>query len=165
MPLMDSGKSCCDSCNTEKVIPARIGEAIGEKPKKITWEEMEANMLKKMEADGFKRYKGRAECFGDVINAFHIIHEHNKDNVDSWGDNLIPLISPTIKGSPMGDTDFDFWTNAPLIRFQWLLDFAGRDLHRIIQTIKPFDKYDGQIDNSVWDEIKNYKNQHSIQYK
>ena len=113
-----------------------------------TWEQMNADIIKDMEKQGFTHYKARAECFGDVINAFHIIYEYN--NRVEVDDQIIRLISPTIKGSPMGDTDFDFWTNSHIKFIQTLWDTEGRDIHRIIQTIKPFDKYDGKIDCSFW---------------
>ena len=99
-------------------------------------------------------YKARAECFADVISAFHIINEYNYDNE---GYKIIRIISPTIKGSPMGDADFDFWTESPIRLLQKLWNDEGQDLHRIIQTIKPFEKYDGRINNTMWDEIKKYK--------
>ena len=116
-----------------------------------TWEQMNAEILKRMEEQGYTHYKARAECFADVISAFHIIHEYNRDKE---GHHIIRLISPTIKGSPMGDTDFDFWTESPIKTIQILWDTNGRDLHRIIQTIKPFDKYDGKTDLSFWDKPK-----------
>lgn len=118
---------------------------------KPTWEQMNAEMLKKLEADGYTHYKARAECFGDVINAFHIIQEYNRHKD---GSNIIRLISPTIKSSVMMDTDFDFWTATPIRTLQKLWNDKGQDLHRIIQTIKPFDKYDGEVDNSMWDELE-----------
>jgi hypothetical protein len=50
----------------------------------------------------------------------------------------------------MGDTDFDFWTATPIKTIQTLWNEEGTDLHRIIQTIKPFNEYDGKIDVSFW---------------
>ena len=114
-----------------------------------TYEEMNDDYLKYIEGKGYTHYKARAECFPDVISAFHIIHIHNMD-VDKT--QRIPIISPTIKGSSMGDTDFDFWTNTPIKSIQMLWDRKGSDLHRLIQTIKPIDKYDGKTDNSFWKE-------------
>ena len=115
---------------------------------KPTWEQMNADILKRMEEQGYTHYKARAECFGDVISAFHIINEYNRDKE---GHHIIRLISPTIKGSAMMDADFDFWTATPIHILQKLWDDKGQDLHRIIQTIKPIDKYTGKIDNSFWD--------------
>lgn len=112
-------------------------------------EQMNANMIKEMEKQGYTHYKARAECFHDVISAFNIIHKYNRDKE---GHHIIRLISPTIKGSPMGDAVFDFWTESPIKTIQTLWDTYGRDLHRIIQTIKPFDKYDGKTDSSFWDK-------------
>ena len=111
---------------------------------------MNADILKRMEEQGFTHYKARAECFHDVISAFHIIHEHNRGCSES---RIIRLILPTIKGSPM-DADFDFWTETPIKTIQTLWDTNGFDLHRIIQTIKPFDKYDGKIDLSFWHDSR-----------
>ena len=119
-----------------------------------TWEQINADILKRMEEQGLMHYKARAECFADVISAFHIINEYNYDNE---GYKIIRIISPTIKGSPMGDADFDFWTESPIRLLQKLWNDEGQDLHRIIQTIKPFEKYDGRINNTMWDEIKKYK--------
>lgn len=116
-----------------------------------TWEQMNADIIKRMEEQGYGHYKARAECFADVISAFHIIHEYNRDKE---GHHIIRLISPTIKGSAMMDADFDFWTATPIKTIQTLWDTNGQDLHRIIQTIKPFDKYDGKTDLSFWDKPK-----------
>lgn len=116
-----------------------------------TWEQMNADILKKLEADGYTHYKARAECFADVISAFHIIQQYNNNND---GSKIIRLISPTIKGSAMMDADFDFWTATPIRTLQKLWNDKGHDLHRIIQTIKPIDQYDGKIDNTMWDELK-----------
>lgn len=113
-----------------------------------TWEQMNADILKRMEEQGYTHYKARAECFGDVISAFHIINEYNRDKE---GHHIIRLISPTIKGSAMMDADFDFRTATPIHILQKLWDDKGQDLHRIIQTIKPFDKYDGKTDLSFWE--------------
>jgi len=118
---------------------------------KPTWEQMNAEILKKLEAEGYTHYKGRAECFNDVISAFHIINEYNRKN---HGSNIIRLISPTITGSAMMDADFDFWTATPIRTLQKLWNDKGQDLHRIIQTIKPIDKYTGKIDNTMWKELE-----------
>ena len=109
-------------------------------------------LLKQMEEKGYTHYKGRAECFADVINGFHIIQEHNLRSSLGYNykDNVIRLISPTIKGSLTMDADFDFWTTTPIKTIQTLWDTKAKDLHRMIQTIKPFDKYDGKIDLSFW---------------
>jgi len=112
---------------------------------------MNAEILKKLEAEGYTHYKGRAECFNDVISAFHIINEYNRKN---HGSNIIRLISPTITGSAMMDADFDFWTATPIRTLQKLWNDKGQDLHRIIQTIKPIDKYTGKIDNTMWKELE-----------
>ena len=119
----------------------------------MTWDEMNADIIKRAEGQGYIHYKGRAECFRDVISAFHIINEYNRN---AKGDKVIRLISPNIKGSAMMDTDFDFWTDSPIILLQWLWNEKGFDLHRIIQTIKPIDKYDGDIDNTMWNDIELY---------
>ena len=100
-----------------------------------------AGILEKMKATGFTHYKGRAECFADVMDAFTIGAKHH-----------ITLFSPTLVGTPMGDAYFDFWTNMPIHHLKVLWDKEGRDLHRIIQTIKPIEKYDGKVDNSFWEE-------------
>ena len=109
-------------------------------------------LLKQMEEKGYTHYKGRAECFADVINGFHIIQEHNLRSSLGYNykDNVIRLISPTIKGSLTMDAVFDFWTTTPIKTIQTLWDTKAKDLHRMIQTIKPFDKYDGKIDLSFW---------------
>jgi hypothetical protein len=104
-------------------------------------------MVETNNLEGYTHYKARAECFVDVICAFHIIHEYN---MDQHPKDIIRLVSPTIKSSPMGDTDFDFWTATPIKTIQTLWNEEGTDLHRIIQTIKPFNEYDGKIDVSFW---------------
>ena len=112
-----------------------------------TYEAIEADIMKRIESQGHTHYKARAECFGDAINAFQIIYEHNRDKL---GHNIIRIISPTIKGSPMGDAVLDFWTEYPIKTIQMLWDTKGTDLHRIIQTIKPIDKYDGKVEMGFW---------------
>ena len=112
-----------------------------------TFEQMNAEILEQMSNKGYTRYAARAECFMDVIRAFKIIDEYNQDKE---GHNIIRIISPTIKGCAMGDTDFDFYTNEAPRTLQTLWDTQGTDLHRIIQTIKRFDKYDGKTDLSFW---------------
>jgi hypothetical protein len=112
-----------------------------------------AQILKDMEAKGIKHYKGRAECFADVISAFNIINDYNKDKGRM---ERIYLISPTILGSPMGDTDFDFWLDGSktILEVFKLWDDKGTDLHRMIQTTKPFYEYDGKVDYKVFEKLK-----------
>ena len=107
-------------------------------------------MMIKMKENGLIRYKARAECFMDVINAFKIIQDYNEDQD---GDKIIRIILPEIKGDITGDTDFEFWTDTPILKIQKLWDTWGQDLHRIIQTIKPFEEYTGKKDNTMWDKI------------
>ena len=109
--------------------------------------DVEAEIMKSIEEQGYTHYKCRAELFDDVISALVIIGKYNRDKE---GDDIICVMSPTIKGSPMGDADFDFWTKTPIKTIQTLLDTKGKDLHRIIKTIKPIDKYDGKSDSSFW---------------
>lgn len=121
-----------------------------------TWEEWNKALINDCEMKGGKHYKGRAECFIDVIAMFDIIHKHNCKCIDRAAahDNSIRIISPTITGSAVGDTEFDFWSNAPMRKIQKLLNDRnddlqeGQDLHRIIQTIKPYALYTGDVD---WD--------------
>lgn len=101
---------------------------------------MNESILKQMEATGFTHYKARAECFADIMDAFSIAAKHR-----------ITLFSPTLVGTPMGDAYCDFWTNKPIHELKVLWDTEGRDLHRIIQTIKPIEEYDGKVDLSFWD--------------
>lgn len=100
-----------------------------------------AGILELLKKDGYINYKARAECFADVMDAFNIAAKHR-----------FTLFSPTLKGTPMGDAFFDFWTNMPINDLKVIWDKEGRDLHRIIQTIKPIEKYDGKVDNSFWEE-------------
>ena len=139
---------CCDECNINKVIPARLAWAKEnrdafsqpkqtkkeeEKPKAKTLLEIEAEYTKHIEETGGVRYKARAECFYDVLNAFNIIYKYN-ESVERK--NTICVISPTIRGSAMLGADFDFWTDAPLIKIQWLLNKKGSDLHRKLKMQK-----------------------------
>ena len=110
---------------------------------------MQEELLERMTNAGYYRYAARAECFMDVIRAFKIIDDYNKYKE---GHHIIRIISPTIKGSFMSDTDFDFYTNEAPHTLQTLWDTQGTDLHRIIQTIKRFDEYDGKTDLSFWAE-------------
>lgn len=112
-----------------------------------TWEQMNAHILEQIEKDGYKHYKGCAECFPDVISAFHIIQHHNNKNRDK--SKVIRIVSPTIKGSGMSLTVFDFWTEAPIRTLQNLWNDKGCDLQRIIQTIKPIDEYTDEIDYTM----------------
>ena len=100
-----------------------------------------ASILKQMKATGYTHYKARAECFADIMDAFTIAAKHH-----------ITLFSPTLIGTPMGDAYCDFWTNKPIRDLKVLWDTEGRDLHRIIQTIKPIEEYDGKVDLSFWDK-------------
>ena len=143
---MDSEFVCCDKCNSERVIPARLKLAT----EKSRYEEMCASYESRIEKDGFTHYRGRAECFTDVVNAFHIITENNLDN----DTDIVRIILPTIKSYMTGDTDFDFWTDTPLRKIQTLWDTQGYCLHRMVQTTKPIAEYDGQIDLSFWDKPK-----------
>jgi len=104
-------------------------------------ETVNADILKTMKNHGYINYKGRAECFADVMDAFSIAAKHR-----------ITLFSPTLVGTPIGDAYFDFWTNKPINDLKVLWNTEASDLHRIIQTIKPIDKYDGKVDNSFWEE-------------
>ena len=112
-----------------------------------TYKQMQEELLERMTNAGYYRYAARAECFMDVIRAFKIIDDYNEDKE---GHHIIRIISPTIKGSCMGDTDFDLYTNEAPHTLQTLWDTQGTDLHRIIQTIKRFDEYDGKTDLSFW---------------
>jgi len=138
---------------TEKKLIFIFGVKVGHKMSVLAL--ANADILKRMETQGYIHYKARAECFADVIEAFHIIQEYNIEldyNLKSHPSDIIRLISPTITGSPMGDTDFDFWTESPIKSIKKLWDTRGRDLHRIIQTIKPIEEYDGKVDLSFWDK-------------
>lgn len=97
--------------------------------------------LESLEKKGFVHYKARAECFVDILDAFNLLRNRR-----------IVLASPTIKETALGCANFDFWTNIPINDLKIIWDKEGRDLHRIIQTIKPIDKYDGKVDNSFWEE-------------
>jgi len=112
-----------------------------------TFEHLNAQLLANMSDKGYYRYAARAECFMDVIRAFKIIDDYNQEDE---GRNIIRIISPTIKGCAMGDTDFDFYTNEAPRTLQTLWDTRGIDLHRIIQTLKRFENYDGKTDLSFW---------------
>jgi hypothetical protein len=126
-------------------------EAKAEPP---TLEQIEAKSMKQLLEKGFIHYKARAECFIDVVTAFNTIHDYN---MEQRNEGIIPLVVPTIRGSVMGDADFDFWTNKPIRLLQHLWHTRAEDLHRIIQTIKPIDSYDGVADNTMWDEVEGYK--------
>jgi hypothetical protein len=56
---------------------------------------MNADMMKHLGLGGYTHYKARAECFHDVISAFHIIQEYNRDKE---GHHIIRLLLPNIKG-------------------------------------------------------------------
>jgi len=98
-----------------------------------TFEQINAELLKRITEKGYIRYAARAECFMDVIRAFKIIDDYNQDQEEH---NIIRIISPTIKGCAMGDTDFDFYTNEAPNTLKTLWDTQGSDLHRIIKTLK-----------------------------
>lgn len=108
---------------------------------------MELQMVKKMKESGkCFHYKARAELFPDVVRAFHILLDSH------FGE--FKVIRPIIKGSMMGDVEFDFWTCSTIEELQKVWDEEGTDLHRIIQTIKPFESYTGERDNSYWENKK-----------
>jgi len=100
------------------------------------YQKMESYLVEDMAKRGnVFHYKARAECFPDVINAFSLMHKH-----------AFKTIKVCITSDMCGDADFDFWTQSSIEELRHLWDTEGVDLHRISQTIKPFDNYDGKIE-------------------
>ena len=120
---------------TEKKLIFIFGGWVGHK-----MEVRDTLYLESLEKKGFVHYKARAECFTDILDAFNLLRNRQ-----------IVLASPTIKETALGCASFDFWTNKPIRDLKVLWDTEGRDLHRIIQTIKPIEMYDGKVDLSFWD--------------
>jgi hypothetical protein len=122
-------------------------------PKRITLEEIENDMFAKMKADhNLVHYKCRAECFIDTMRANKNIFDWNEAHDDKL---RIPIICPNIKASVMGDTEFDFWTDAPYYKVLHAINVGEeKDLHRMVQTLKPIEKYDGVVDNTMWDNLE-----------
>ena len=89
------------------------------------------------------RYKARAEWFGDVISAFNILFTRPYLG-------QVKVISPNIQGSATGGAVFDFYTFTPLKDIQDIWNAWGKDIHRIIMTIKPYEEYDGEF-NTYYD--------------
>lgn len=85
------------------------------------------------------RFKARAECFPDVLEAFQLLHKYG-----------INTCRVTIRSFDLWDAIFDFYTSHPLERVQTIINY-GNDLHRIVQTIKPYNQYTGEIDNSFFE--------------
>lgn len=91
------------------------------------------------------RYKARAEMFPDAVHAFNLLFSGGRLG-------RYKVIKITMKSLLLGDCIFDFYTDTPMKDLQTLWDKEGKNLHRIIQTIKPYDEYDGKIDNSFYEE-------------
>jgi hypothetical protein len=126
-----------------------------------TREQMEAELTKNMVAEGYTHYKARAEDFDDVIDAFKFLEEYNNTickKRNNWG-NCIRYTDPSIKRWMNGDVDFDFWTPTPIRELlQIWHDKAGSKYEHIVElivmTIKPYDEFTGEIDETVWAELK-----------
>jgi hypothetical protein len=103
----------------------------------ITWKEFndgaEAIMLEKGK---FFRYKCRAECFIDVIEAFKLLFDRRGFKV----------IKPIITGSMFGCADVEFYSDQSISKIinVWK---EGCDIHRLWQTLNFADKYDARVIN------------------
>jgi hypothetical protein len=69
-----------------------------------SWEEANKGLMDYWKSQNITLYhfSAKADCFPDVIQAFHILLDKY------FGDYKV--INPTIKGSCLGDVEFDFYT-------------------------------------------------------